>query len=197
MKLHRMLGVGLPNVYLDGGVTSEGSGEEETIAYADLDGLFFAMTRAISLSSAQMSKEELRFIRKRLKLTQDQVGAIGGKSGQVAAKWEKGELPVPIAEANLLRLKWLATNSRRDLSSLIDQLFNMVEHVQPPTYVFKFDGLRWEQDKYQASTSAASEAWKMTRATIDKVSTGAAILSQYTGGSGPTTSSQRTIRTDA
>ena len=156
--LHKLKGSGLPNVYLNGGVSVEGTGDEQTIAYSDLDGLYKALARAIALRLGSMSSGELRFLRKRLGMSQSDVAALGDKTDQVAAKWEKGMLPVPKAEANLLRFAVLSKcGTQRDIAHLASQLTeDAIFPVSP--YVMTFDGIEWKRDCSLAINFATQEA---------------------------------------
>ena len=165
--LHRLKGSGLPNVYLNGGVLVQGAGEEQTVAYSDLDGLYKALARAIALRLSSMSGGELRFLRKRLGMSQSDVAALGDKTDQVAAKWEKGTLPVPRAEANLLRFAVLSKfGTQRDIAWLASQLTrDAIAPVIP--YVMTFDGIGWKRDISLAVISAAEQARPIAVAAID------------------------------
>lgn len=162
MKLHKLKGSGLPNVYLIGGVTVEGNGEDQTTAYSDLDGLYKAIARVIAIRSRSMDCNELRFLRKRLGMTQADIAALGGKTEQVAAKWEKGTLPVPKAEANLLRLSTLSKfGTRDDISRVASQLVNDSSTPEYP-YVIRFDGTGWKHDDSLAIDFANEQARLVT-----------------------------------
>lgn len=165
--LHRLKGSGLPNVYLNGGVLVQGAGEEQTIAYSDLDGLYKALARTIALRLSSMSGGELRFLRKRLGMSQSDVAALGDKTDQVAAKWEKGTLPVPKAEANLLRFAVLSKfGTQRDIAWLASQLTrDAIAPVIP--YVMTFDGIGWKHDSSLAVISAAEQARPIAVAAIN------------------------------
>lgn len=156
--LHKFKGSGLPDVYLMGGVTVEGTGGDQTTAYSNLDGLYKAIARAIAIRSGSMSCYELRFLRKRLEITQADVGALGGKTEQAAAKWEKGTLPIPKAEASLLRMLALSRfGNREDISRAAGQLMNGSSTPKHP-YVIRFDGAGWKHDDSMAIDFASSQS---------------------------------------
>lgn len=169
--MHKLLGVGLLNIYLHNGFQIEGEGEEQTIAYKNLDGLYDAIARAIAIRSITLTGPELRFMRKRLGMTQQEIGALGGKSGQVAAKWEKGSLPVPLAEGKLIRLAWLTKYSRVDLFAAVRQLLHdstLTGWSERCDYVFSFDGQRWVEDRIYAHVTAQAQARAITNQAIIK-----------------------------
>ncbi len=142
-----MGGTGGLEVYLVGGVTVEGRGGHEVTSYADLDGLYAQLALAIALRNGTMSAEEVRFLRKRLGMTQADLGRLGGKTEQVALKWEKGTLPMPPAEATLLRLKWLNAFARPKVRHALDSAGVQVPTAAAPCYVFAFDGQTWSQQR--------------------------------------------------
>lgn len=149
--MHKLEGAGLPNVYLDGGVTVEGVGDEQTVSYSNLDGLYKEIARAISLRCDALTGPELRFLRKRLGMSQADVATLGGKTEQVVGKWEKGLLPVPKAEAQLLRLSVLSRfGSKEEISRVVSQLTNGSARGDQYPYVMKFSDGTWKQDEQAA-----------------------------------------------
>lgn len=143
---YELKGAGLPNIYLIGGVIFEGSDDEKTVSYLDLDGLYKNITRSIALRPGILTHRELRFLRKMLDMNQAEVAALGEKSVQAAAKWEKGTSPVPKAEADLLRIKALTVfGAHEDFLQVANQLGSSSPRGGLP-YVFKFDGRAWASD---------------------------------------------------
>lgn len=142
--MRKMSGTGLPNVFLLGG-TIEGPGG--SVAYRDVDGLYAALAGAIASRVTVLTPAELRFLRKRLRMTQEDVGRLGGKTGQVAAMWEKGTRPVPVAEGNLLRLQWLAQHGKRGLAAAVKSMAHGDGHAVPCDYILRHvEGAGWSED---------------------------------------------------
>jgi len=149
---HKLRGCGLPNVYLTNGYVNKGEGEFKSVAYEDLDDLYRQIARAISLRAGPLSSNELRFLRKRLRLNQAEVGAIGNKTEQAVAKWEKGTAAVPKAESNLLRILALTKlHFKADIARVVEQL-DMDESATASPYFFSRFNDVWTED------SAASQA---------------------------------------
>lgn len=157
--MHKLNGAGLPNVYLRDGVTLTTDQEgDETVAYKNIDGLYFAIARAIALKAGSVSGAELRFLRKRLSWSQKQLAALGAKNEQAAAKWEKGTLPVSKAEATLLGICWLTKFSPNDVERVAKQIESgQVTEDQHPL-VFSYQNGNWIQDDAQAKVFADSQA---------------------------------------
>ena len=146
MNIRKMRGAGGLDVFLVGGVQVRGEGETLSTAYADIDGLYFEIARAVALRSGEMSAEEVRFLRKRIGMTQEELGALGGKKAQVAAKWEKGQLPMPRAEATLLRLRWLGEHAPKEVRPALKQLTASGPQSHAACFVFRFNGDRWVRE---------------------------------------------------
>ena len=145
--VYKLKGAGLPNVYLIGGVIFEGKGDEQAVSYLELDGLYKSIDRAVALRSGILTHGELKFLRKRLGMNQAEVAALGDKSVQAAAKWEKGTSPVPKAEGDLLRLKALTVfGNHKDILQVANQLGSSAHPGDLP-YVFRFDGSDWAYDQ--------------------------------------------------
>jgi transcriptional regulator with XRE-family HTH domain len=138
----RLSGVGLPHVYLASGFTVDSEGDGAT-SYRELDGLYIAIARAIAMRPGRLTGAELRFLRKRMNLSQAQVGEIVGKTDQVVAKWEKGQLPVPKADGVDIRLRWLVeARMASDLARAARRL-TTAEDDDGSQYVFAFEG-QWK-----------------------------------------------------
>lgn len=154
-ELHKLVGAGLPNIYLDGGVLLEGAGDDQTVSYSDLGGLYAAITRALALCTGPMQACELRFLRKRLNYSQSDVAKLGGKTEQAVAKWEKGTTPVPKAEASLLRVAVLSKfGTTADMAKAVSALLSDAPAMDCAVFVFSFDGSRWTQNDHLARAFA-------------------------------------------
>jgi putative transcriptional regulator len=128
MTQHHYTGANLKNIWLTNGFrrheTKWGSGT----SYTDVEGLFRQIARHLCLSNHRLDGDGVRFLRKHLELTQDELGQALGCSSQAVAKWEKGEVAnVPQAEARLLRLLVL-----HQLEPLMALDRAMAAYDQPP-----------------------------------------------------------------
>lgn len=140
---HRIEGVGLPNVYLTGGFKIEGEGALQTVAYFDLEGLYFSIAGCIARRSAPLTASEFRFLRKRLGMNQHEVGALVGKTSQAIAKWEKEKGSVPVADGMLVRLAWLSKFAPSDVAHVVAQMVNERAYQVAHGYLFAFEGNEW------------------------------------------------------
>lgn len=151
--LQKLNGAGLPNVYLLNGFDKQGAGETETIAYHAIDLLYIALARAICLRTSPLQSAEVRFLRRRLGISQEQIGAMCGKSSQAVAKWEKGQA-VPIADGNLIRLAWLSRFSKKDLAPAVQRMATDSGDADGGDYVMTFTDGRWAEDRQHAVRAA-------------------------------------------
>jgi transcriptional regulator with XRE-family HTH domain len=106
---YHLKGISLPNVYLLSGVTiEEHPSYGRIITIEKIDDLHFAIGRSIVRRKRGLTGDEMRFLRKRIGLTQPQLGEKLRVSGQTVANYEKGKIneigPADIA----LRLLYLA-----------------------------------------------------------------------------------------
>lgn len=168
-KLFKMPGTGLPNVFLVGGVRREGSGEDETFAYEKLNELYFEIARAVATRVTPLTGAELRFLRKRLGMTQSQVGALGGKSVQAAAKWEKDVSQMPAAESHLVRMAWLVRFSRRDLPLAVQAMTDPDGSIDSiGDYVFIYRNGVWSEAPAVAKSLARNAAMPIAIQAVTK-----------------------------
>jgi len=110
MKLHYK-NCGLENVWLLNGYKSHETKYGTGYSYEDIDGLYKAIAVAVCTSNLEITPEAFRFLRKRLKYSQEEIGKECGCTSQAVAKWEKGTSGIPVAASRLLRLVCLASFS--------------------------------------------------------------------------------------
>lgn len=177
MTLHRFAGTGLPNVFLKNGYTFDGEGEDQVVAYLDLDGLYEALAATIARRLAPLTGAEFKFLRRRMAMSQEQAGAMVGKTNQAVAKWEKGQTAVPIAECNMMRLAWLSMHARRDLARAVDRMV-LARDGLPGDYVFMLDGTRWTDD-------AANSVFRPMFTNATQEAAKAISFAQYTSATAP------------
>lgn len=170
--MRKMTGTGVPNVLLIDGTDEHVNGG---VSYRDLDGLYVALADAIAARVTSLTPGELRFLRKRMNWTQEQLGSLGDKSGQVAAMWEKGTRPVPVAESKLLRLSWLSRRSKRHVAAAVLAMEAGDSHFEPCAYVLRHvEGEGWREDIAAAQAMANAQATARTEEAIANAMNGAA-----------------------
>lgn len=128
MTLHHYHGALLQNVWLESGYQRHETKWGTGTSYTDVEGLAQAIAVELCISSHMLTGDAVRFLRRHLEMSQDQLGAELGCTAQAIAKWEKGDVAmIPVASARLLRLIVLAAIAPR--ITLADSL---VEYNEPP-----------------------------------------------------------------
>jgi DNA-binding transcriptional regulator YiaG len=148
MTLHHYRGALLQNVWLENGYQRHKTKWGEGTSYCDIEGLSKAIAIELCVSNHRLTGDGVRFLRRRLELSQDQLGAELGCTGQAIAKWEKGEVAmIPAASARLLRLIALAAIAPR--ITLSDALVEYNEEP-PEKLVFSYsDETGWQCAEHQ------------------------------------------------
>ena len=95
---------GLTNVWLKSGYKAHETNYGTSYSYEDIDGLYCAIAMQLCIGQQEIKAEALRFLRKRLGYSQDELGTELGYTSQAIAKWEKGTSKIPVAIARLVRL---------------------------------------------------------------------------------------------
>lgn len=105
MNLHHYRGALLDNVWLKNGFQEHKTKFGTGFSYDDIEGLFHAITIELCVSPHRLTSDGVRYLRRRLEMTQEELGKELGCSNQAIAKWEKGDIDsIPVASARLLRL---------------------------------------------------------------------------------------------
>lgn len=101
---HHYTESGLNNVWLDGGVTHHETAYGPGVSIEDADGLDATIANWIVERKSYWSGRELRFLRRRLNLSQKGLADLLGYSDQQVRRWEKEEAEMPNPASRLLRL---------------------------------------------------------------------------------------------
>lgn len=100
----RYLACGLDNVFLTSGYVRKERAGHWITAVEDAEGLHKAIAKHLVLRRKQLSGKEVRFLRKRLELTQAELGKLLGVTDQTIARYEKEESAFDGAADMLLRI---------------------------------------------------------------------------------------------
>jgi DNA-binding transcriptional regulator YiaG len=95
---------GLDDIYLLNGFTIEESEYGRGVAIHDARELHKAIGEHLILHRKALSRREIRFLRKEIGLTQDELGKALKVTGQTIARYEKGETLIPGPAEQLLRV---------------------------------------------------------------------------------------------
>ena len=101
---HHYTESGLDNVWLHGGVAHHETPYGPGVAIDDVDGLNAAIANWIVERKSYWSGHELKFLRKRLNLSQKGLADLLGYSDQQVRRWENDVAEMPSPASRLLRL---------------------------------------------------------------------------------------------
>lgn len=120
---------GLDGIYLLNGYSIEEYDGEQCIAIAEIDELHKAIGRHLVLHRQALSAKEIRFLRKTLDLTQQELAHKLQTNSQSVARWEKGEYPIPGVSEKMLRIIFFAEIATTKLDR--DILVEMIRRTLP------------------------------------------------------------------
>jgi DNA-binding transcriptional regulator YiaG len=130
-KPHHFKGAGLPNVYLLNGVKIENDpGYGKLVQIDRLPELFIAIAFKLVSKSTQLTGDEMRFLRKRMELTQAKLAKELWVNEQTVANYEKNQTKAGPAD-RALRLLFLAHIVDDD--DLADELHLEAEALMRPS----------------------------------------------------------------
>lgn len=132
-------GSGLPNVYLHSGVTIKDDPEHGRLVKIDkLPQLFYAIAFKLVLKNASLTGAEFRFLRKRMEMTQAELGKELSVSDQTVANYEKEKTAMGPADP-AIRMFYLAHVADDD--DLVQELRFAAEELMKPSKRKNLDDL--------------------------------------------------------
>ena len=99
---------GLDDVFLLSGYERVPGEDGEDIIIQDIDGLHKAIGLTMVSQKKVLNGRDIRFLRKQMDLTQNELGYLMGTTDQTVARWEKGECEIPGPADMLLRFVYLS-----------------------------------------------------------------------------------------
>src|ERR1700683_4107103 len=115
---------GLDDVYLLKGVHDVKTAYGPSVIIHNLDGLHEVIAERLARNKKALNGKEMRFLRKQMDLTQQELSLLLGVSDQSVARWEKGEVDVPGPAELSLRALYLS-----QLEGQIDAV-KLARHIQ-------------------------------------------------------------------
>lgn len=101
---HHYTESGLDNVWLDGGVQRHETAYGPGISIKDVDGLNAVIADWLVSRKSYWSGREVRFLRKRMGLSQKGLADLLGYSDQQVRRWESDKAEIPAPASRLIRL---------------------------------------------------------------------------------------------
>ncbi len=120
--MHHYTECGLDNVYLSNGFKITESASGTGISVHDLDGLYVVIGKSLEAKSSPLSPKEFRFLRVELDLSQKAVAGLMEKSDQTIAKWEKGDVKIPILADKAIRDLYMESIGEGHTAGLLKKL---------------------------------------------------------------------------
>ncbi len=114
---HHYTESGLDNVWLENGVEHHETSYGPGISIRDLDGLDAAIANWIVARKSYWSGPEIRFLRKRMELSQKGLADLLGYSDQQVRRWEAEKAEIPAPASRLLRLLVREWEGKADTSA--------------------------------------------------------------------------------
>jgi DNA-binding transcriptional regulator YiaG len=135
---------GLDDVYLLSGFTRTADADGESVSIQNLDGLHRAIGEHLAKHKKALNGSEIRFLRKQMDISQDQLAEILAVTDQTVARWEKQETEITGPAELLLRVIYLT---------------EILEHVNPRELAAKLRELDSGPKDRQVFQST-SEGWQ-------------------------------------
>ena len=136
---------GLDDVYLMSGYEEMQVDDDVAVAVKHVSELHKAIGHALVTAKKVLSGKELRFLRKEMDLTQDEVARLVGVTDQSVARWEKDQTQIPEAVDYLLRFVYLQhIQENIHVVELIESLRNM-DSARDERFCFKASKGGWKE----------------------------------------------------
>jgi putative transcriptional regulator len=155
--MHHLQGSGLDNIFLKDGFIIRETRYGNGVSIKDIEGLYSAISLSLCIGDFSLTPEALRFLRKRLEFSQEQLGIELGCSDQAVAKWEKAETAIPTAASRMIRaLTMKALFPKRSISDSITE----ISHKKMGNLSFAYSELGWTNADYKDTTMYTTSAWE-------------------------------------
>ena len=142
----RYTGCGLDYVILRNGFTLKTFGGKTAISIDNIDALWDAIARAIATGKPRLEGQDVRFLRGKMRLTQDELAQACGVTRQTIIGWERRRNdPIPETPDRLLRLLYDAeTESGLFGQSSVQSLTSLNEAPNLPISSFEHLQTNWQ-----------------------------------------------------
>jgi putative transcriptional regulator len=142
--MHHYRECGLDDVWLVDGYARARGPYGATLAVENVEALHEAIAADIVESPAKLTGDTFRFLRKRLVLSQVELGRLIGADVQAVARWEKGRSAVPGAADRLLRALWAERARGRPAVAEIVESLREPAGLVPRKRRFRLLEKRWK-----------------------------------------------------
>lgn len=112
---------GLDDIYLMNGFHRHETAYGEGYSIENVEALHEAIALHLVTRRKTLKPKEIRFLRKQLDLTQDELGTKLGTTGQTVARYEKGESETPGSVDKMIRVFYVLHRAPQKLRAELDK----------------------------------------------------------------------------
>jgi len=112
---------GLDDIYLTNGFQRHQTAYGEGYSIDHVDALHQAIALHLVTRRKTLKPKEIRFLRKQLELTQDELGMKLGTTGQTVARYEKGESEIPGPVDKMMRVIYVLHQAPPKLRAALEK----------------------------------------------------------------------------
>jgi DNA-binding transcriptional regulator YiaG len=137
---------GLENIYLSNGFKFTENPRGRAVSIHDIDGLHKVIGLYLVTSKKDLSKEEVRFLRNELLMSQNTLGRLLGVSEQAVRRWERGKTMIPKPSEFLLRLLYREQVDDEDgkIATLLKEIADLEDRMKDQRLLFVDTKKGWQ-----------------------------------------------------
>jgi DNA-binding transcriptional regulator YiaG len=140
---------GLDDVYLHNGFERVETDYGPGVTIEKLDDLLSAIALHLVARKKRLDGKELRFLRRQLDMTQNELAGLLGVDGQTVARYEKGESridgPAQLAIRAVYLLYSIEEEKRLEILKSVRELIETDEFMSPETTTFAITDEGWRE----------------------------------------------------
>lgn len=142
--MYHYLEGGLDNVWLVNGYKVRKTPYGKAVAIEDVDGLHRSIAERLVGKPGPLARDEFRFLRKELGLSQKALGAILGAEEQAIARWERGVSKVDETAGRFLRALYREhRHGKARIREMVKRL-NALDEVEQARITLRRDKTDWK-----------------------------------------------------
>ena len=142
--MYHYLEGGLENVWLVNGYKVRKTPYGKAVAIEDVEGLHRSIAEKLVDKPGPLVRQEFRFLRKELGLSQRALGAILGAEEQAIARWERGVSKIDQMAARFLRALYREhRHGKARIRQMVERL-NALDEVENAKITCKRDKMDWK-----------------------------------------------------
>lgn len=144
LTMYQYTSCGLDNVWLKNGFKTHEVGTVTGLSIHNMEGLHRAIALTIIRSPRPITRQEFRFIRIELDLSQKLLGSLMEKSDQSIAKWEKGKQAIPRLADKAIRDLYMESIGEGVIAGLLSEMAQLDRKVHELNLELEEVGGKWQ-----------------------------------------------------